>query len=90
MICPSEIDYSYKRLFDKDCIQIKSYPLETVMADLKVGSFAEKTEIENDKTMQSRWKSFAKTRPYATGLIFETVCNSVRDLLICSEYLESN
>ena len=32
-ITPSEIDYSYKRLFDKDCIQIKSYPLETVMAE---------------------------------------------------------
>lgn len=140
-ITPSEIDYSYKRLFDKDCIQIKSYPLETVMAEkletilsrnianirprdfydvyalrpflllhptntlkLAIENTSKKrntahffsnykeilTEIENDKTMQLRWKSFAKTRPYATGLIFETVCNSVRDLLIRSEYLEIN
>ena len=48
-ITPKEINYSFKRIFDKDVIEIYSYPIETVIA--------EKLEIDEGKiTLDSSFR----------------------------------
>ena len=38
-------------------------------------------EIEHDKTMLDQWSKYTKQRPYAAGISFESVCDSIRDIL---------
>lgn len=133
VVTPFPIEYQYKSIFGNEEIQIRAYPLETMIAeklqiiyslgfansrskdyyDLYILYKLKRTEInkltlleactrtfayrktefsidkiesllsdlQNDKTFESRWKAYAKKNPYAKEIQFADVVSGIQELL---------